>query len=203
MTLKEKILEAALRVFLTKGYAPASMNDIAVAANTSKGGIYHHFKNKENLFCSVMIMLYSKLNQFLERKVKNLTELYDILEYFFTSSKEIIDYLNQLAGSKDIAEYNYHILMLEAFKHLPNSAADIDNFHNNYTNAISELFKEAQAKGIIRKDLDPNTLALESHALIEGLFLVNVTDKTSDVDEKGEKIFKEYWKKITTQEECL
>ena len=190
-------------MFLTKGYAPASMNDIAVAAQTSKGGIYHHFQNKEDLFSNVMTMLYSKLNEFLEEKVKDLTELHDILEFFFTSSKAIIDYLNQLAGSKDIAEYNYHILMLEAVKHLPQRTADIDNFHKEYTDEICELFKVAQANDIIRNDLDPQTLALESHALIEGLFLINITDKASEIDEKGRKIFKEYWKKISTQKECL
>lgn len=201
MTLKEKILEAALRVFLTKGYTPASMNDIAEAAKTSKGGIYHHFKNKEELFHHVMIMLYDKMSIYIDEKMKNLTSIFDVLKYFFSSSQEIIDYLNQLAGNSDIAEYNYHILMLEAIKHIPDSTKDIDTIHNRYIETLVQMYRDSQDKGEIRKDLDPEVLAIEAHALFEGLFLVNVTDKSGNPTNRGERIFKEYWKKISTSKE--
>ena len=36
-----------------KGYAGTSLKDIAVTAKVSKGGLYHHFSNKEDLFFAV------------------------------------------------------------------------------------------------------------------------------------------------------
>ena len=198
MTLKDRILEASLRVFLTKGYEPASMNDIALSAQTSKGGMYHHFKNKEDLFRNVMTMLYMKLGNYLEAKVAKYSNVRQILKYFFTSSQEIIDFLNSLAGSNDIAEYNYHILMLEAIKHMPDTAQEMDLIHKEYTEMIAIFLKEAQKNGEIRKDIDCDILSLQIHAMIEGLFLVNITEKATKIDEKGKKIFEEFWKIIST-----
>ena len=50
MTLKEKIVIEALRQFSTKGFLATSTAEIIQAAGTSKGGLYNHFKNKEQLF---------------------------------------------------------------------------------------------------------------------------------------------------------
>lgn len=45
-----QILDAALRVFSEKGFAASRIDDIAAAAGLSKGGIYTHFKSKEEIF---------------------------------------------------------------------------------------------------------------------------------------------------------
>lgn len=49
-TRSAQILDAALQVFADKGYAAARIDDIAAAAGLSKGGIYTHFKSKEEIF---------------------------------------------------------------------------------------------------------------------------------------------------------
>jgi TetR/AcrR family transcriptional repressor of nem operon len=54
MTLKEKIVFEALRQFSTKGFMATSTADIIHAAGTSKGGLYNHFKNKEQLFLEAL-----------------------------------------------------------------------------------------------------------------------------------------------------
>lgn len=41
---------AALDTFYTKGVARASLNEIAQAAGVTRGALYWHFKNKEDLF---------------------------------------------------------------------------------------------------------------------------------------------------------
>ncbi|BCG60337.1 TetR/AcrR family transcriptional regulator [Paenibacillus sp. URB8-2] len=47
---KETILLHAKALFSQKGYKGVSISDICAAAGLSKGSIYHHFKNKEDLF---------------------------------------------------------------------------------------------------------------------------------------------------------
>jgi AcrR family transcriptional regulator len=49
-----EILDAALKVFATKGYAAARMDDIALAAGCTKGTIYLYFENKEAVFKSLV-----------------------------------------------------------------------------------------------------------------------------------------------------
>jgi len=48
------ILEAAEVLFAQKGFDAVSMSAIAKLANTSKPNIYHHFKNKNDLYLAVM-----------------------------------------------------------------------------------------------------------------------------------------------------
>ncbi len=48
------ILEAAECLFADKGFDAVSMSAIAKLANTSKPNIYHHFKNKNDLYLSIM-----------------------------------------------------------------------------------------------------------------------------------------------------
>src|SRR5688500_12124271 len=47
---RHRILDTAARVFLKKGTARTSLDDIAAAAGVTRGAIYWHFKNKIDLF---------------------------------------------------------------------------------------------------------------------------------------------------------
>lgn len=51
---REQILDAALSVFGARGYQKATTKDIADAAGISPGLIYHYFKDKEDLFRSLL-----------------------------------------------------------------------------------------------------------------------------------------------------
>lgn len=46
---KSKLLDAALRVIRTKGYAAATVDDICREAGVSKGSFFHYFPDKEAL----------------------------------------------------------------------------------------------------------------------------------------------------------
>lgn len=52
--LRDRILQAALGMFALKGFDDTSMEDIALAIGCSKGGLYYHFHDKEQLFASVV-----------------------------------------------------------------------------------------------------------------------------------------------------
>ncbi|MFF6778393.1 TetR/AcrR family transcriptional regulator [Streptomyces sp. NPDC012637] len=51
----QSILEAATEVFLSKGYAGTSMDDIARLAAVSKQTVYKHFADKEKLFAEIVL----------------------------------------------------------------------------------------------------------------------------------------------------
>ncbi|MDQ3270936.1 MAG: TetR/AcrR family transcriptional regulator [Pseudomonadota bacterium] len=46
VTTKDKLLDAATRVFLAHGFAAASMDMVRVEAGVSNGSLYHHFPTK-------------------------------------------------------------------------------------------------------------------------------------------------------------
>lgn len=51
--VEEKIIISARKQFAKNGYALTSMDEIAKSANVSKGGLYHHFSSKEELFLAL------------------------------------------------------------------------------------------------------------------------------------------------------
>jgi len=71
---RERILDAAFHAFATRGYRDTAVDDIAGAAETSKGGIYFHFPNKESIFRELMETTADKLIGRVERAVALETE---------------------------------------------------------------------------------------------------------------------------------
>ena len=66
---RERILDAAFTTFAGRGYRDASMDEIAAAAETSKGGVYFHFSTKESIFRELMRTTADKLVGKVERAV--------------------------------------------------------------------------------------------------------------------------------------
>lgn len=62
---RERILDAALDIFSTKGYHDTRVDDIVELSSTSKGSVYFHYPNKEKLF----LALVDKFADLLERRV--------------------------------------------------------------------------------------------------------------------------------------
>lgn len=51
---RERILETAASVFQEKGYSNTSMRDIATLSGIGLANIYNYFKNKDELFCTIV-----------------------------------------------------------------------------------------------------------------------------------------------------
>lgn len=65
----ERILDAATRVFATKGYHGTLVDEIAAEADTSKGGVYFHFPNKQAIFLALFDRLSAMLRERIEAAV--------------------------------------------------------------------------------------------------------------------------------------
>ncbi len=51
---RSKIIEAAIKLFSTRGFNAASVDDICKEAGISKGAFYHHFESKQLLFLALL-----------------------------------------------------------------------------------------------------------------------------------------------------
>lgn len=70
-----RILEAAFRLFMEKGYEHTSIQDIIDnLGGLSKGAIYHHFKSKEDILVAVTDKMTEESNQMLA-EIRDRTDL--------------------------------------------------------------------------------------------------------------------------------
>lgn len=64
---RQRILEASVAVFSRKGYRDTLVDEIAAEADTSKGGVYFHFPNKQAIFRALLermgALLLSKIEE--------------------------------------------------------------------------------------------------------------------------------------------
>lgn len=65
-------MDAAKKVFDTKGYLKATMDEIALEAEVTKPTIYLYFKAKDDLFFTLMLPLIDDIGQELAKVEKNL-----------------------------------------------------------------------------------------------------------------------------------
>jgi len=65
----QRILDAAVQVFSTKGYHGTLVDEIAAEAETSKGGVYFHFPNKQAIFLALLDRLAHMLRERVEAAV--------------------------------------------------------------------------------------------------------------------------------------
>lgn len=57
----DRILEAAAQLFANRGFAEVSLDDVARAAEVTRGAVYHHYRNKAGLFEAVAERLQSEV----------------------------------------------------------------------------------------------------------------------------------------------
>jgi TetR/AcrR family fatty acid metabolism transcriptional regulator len=66
---RERILEAAERLFAEKGFHETAMDEIVRASKVSKGGVYFHFPSKEELFFALLDKLADALQREVQREI--------------------------------------------------------------------------------------------------------------------------------------
>jgi AcrR family transcriptional regulator len=70
----QRILDAAAEVFSVKGYHGTLVDEIAAEADTSKGGVYFHFPNKQAIFLALLDRLADLLRERIEAAVSSREE---------------------------------------------------------------------------------------------------------------------------------
>jgi AcrR family transcriptional regulator len=147
------ILKAAEHVFATKGYHKAAISDIAQEAQYAVGTIYLYFKNKQELYLTLV-----------EKKAQNLISNVKEKVGQVNGAKEKIKVLveQQLSYFEENEDF-FRIYFSErgglrwTIKDKISRQA-VDKFLK-YLDYIAGLIKEAQHQGIINKQLEAKRIA--------------------------------------------
>jgi AcrR family transcriptional regulator len=67
---RARLLEAAARVYAARGFAGATLDDVAEEAGLTKGAVYGHFGSKDNLLAALM-------DEYLAREIAEQIGLFD------------------------------------------------------------------------------------------------------------------------------
>lgn len=162
---REEILNAATQVFLEKGVAKSTLDEIAAAAGVTRGAIYWHFKNKVEIFDALHERLHRPLAdlimgdiekdhpepliQLRDLCVKLLIDIendqqrQDALSVFLLKC----DYSGELAGAKE----RYKCKKEESFE------------------LFRRYFEKAKKIGKLPADADPEFLTMAVNCFMKGI----------------------------------
>ncbi len=133
----ETILQAALEVFVEKGF-DVSMDEIAVSAGMSKGGLYHHFQNKDAILLATAIQL-AHSHDDLIAEVARADRIQEGLKDFIKSYLEL-----WLAKEK---EFQFFMIALGKAVRAKQMTEAFQVHHNECIQACGELYRLGVEKG--------------------------------------------------------
>jgi TetR/AcrR family fatty acid metabolism transcriptional regulator len=136
---RERILDAALRVFSRKGYHEAGVDEIATSSGTSKGGVYFHFPGKQQLF---MALLDRSANRLLEKVETAMARERDPID---RADAALITLLSTFARHRPLAR----LFMVEALGAGPDFHRRVLELHERFSGLIRQHLDEAIALGVI------------------------------------------------------
>jgi len=195
---KKQIAKAALQLFLQNGYERTSLNQIAARVGITKPAIYHHFRNKDELFHEVLSLFFQEMGKWSKARFEACKDVKDLLGSFFEMLTGFRETANRLLGKqKGRAQYSFLEVLLSACKKDPSIRQRMEQGFIQTRNFLKGELLKAQKKGQIRKDIDCETLAFQIHALIEGTGLIGYIDKSVDGESMGKKMFENTWKMVS------
>ena len=173
---KSRITKAAVMVFAHKGYANATVADIAARAEIGKGTIYEYFASKEDLFFAVfewfkmqtgsaakvnIAVLGGSAAKRLEAFSDSLMEMWQEIEEVFTLTMEF------WAASSSSQ-------MQDRFK------ANFRSMYQEFRGIVKSLVQEGIRRGEFRSDINPESVAAALVGAWDALFLQAWFDQDFD-----------------------
>jgi AcrR family transcriptional regulator len=172
---RQQIMVAAKRVFVEKGFAGATMEDIAREAELSAGTLYLYFKNKNELYASLTLRVLQYLNIRLEH-LNNDTES-DLRSKISNIKNALLDVYE---FDPLILRNLFHLQSSEVLKNLSSELIDdIRIIGRNALEKLAGLFQQGIQQGICSHH-QPTAIADVVWALFSGVVLWETSKSTID-----------------------
>jgi AcrR family transcriptional regulator len=145
---RQRIIEAAALVFRRRGYAQATLSEIAVEAGTQAGSLYYHFNSREELVEEVLMQSSRRLSEAVTTALATLPPEADAFDRFVTMvHTHVLIVLER--DDFGIAYQKIHDQVTDEMR------ANISRAPRAFARLWTNVFMEAVKEGFIRADYDP------------------------------------------------
>jgi AcrR family transcriptional regulator len=164
---RQAIIEAAEKVFFTKGIEPATMDDVAEEAELSKGTLYLYFKNKDDLLHAIvhrgLHILYTRFEKVAAGPELGIEKLQAI-------GKAYIGFFQEDRNHFDIMMHkDPNQIELDDIEENPNIACCKETGDRIFS-LLVKVVETGIADGSVRPDLEPLKLAITLWGQLSGVF---------------------------------
>lgn len=172
---RSRILDAAERVFHEKGVAHAGLEEIAAAAEVTRGAIYWHFKDKAELFDAMMQRVVLPAEEMLERAERGAGD--DPLRLLRRATVEVLLRTARDPRMQRVFEIAYH--KCEYVGDAVGVRARHIASQKECLRTIEAGFRECVRGGHLPAAVNPKVAAVGAMSLVSGLIANWVLDRSS------------------------
>ncbi len=170
---KEKIVEAARKVFSKYGYNKTTLDDIGNIVGMRKNSLYHYFSSKEEIFSFIINCEADLYFKYIYEEIAKYKSAKDEIKILIENGIKF--------GRKRLNLYNATVAARMEIFHL------VENFHKQFVNKQYEIVRKLLREGIKNKEFVKHN----SNKLAEDLVdMVNSIEEHIYIS-SGAKYFKE------------
>ncbi|WP_078381612.1 TetR/AcrR family transcriptional regulator [Sutcliffiella halmapala] len=192
VSTSDKIKKSALQLFAQKGYYATSLNDVAEMVGIKKPSLYAHFKNKDDLYKTIIIELMEVFTTSISLSKEEFAE-HSTREQLLLIVKKMVDFWKDeelgllYKRSMLFPEEKFQDLIREQFVQ-----SEVYT-----TNILEKIFSNAlKNQQISNQPIQPLIDAF--YCLIDGLFVQRFFYPLNEYEQKVIHAFDHYWKGIET-----
>lgn len=178
---KQEILDKAFEIFSTKGYSQTSMDDIVRYSGISKGGLYTHFKSKEEILLTIAEKRFLLRND----RVRQMADIESASEKIILYLRWALEGLQNESTQKEIC---FTIEFWSIFSKDPSKSEVSQVRYNKFQRDLERLLLEGVQKGEFRQDLDTKSAV---YLILTSLDGIGFTDAVMGI-KLSESVISEY-----------
>lgn len=166
---KQNLMRVALTVFNKKGYANTRLEDIAKAADVTRGAIYHHFGSKAELFKEIALQNKHNMNQIIEKRVGRLID--NPAEALYGTLVAVFNKLENDPFFRDFEELRIKTSMVDDLEPLKKI---LDTELEFGAKKLTDALYKFEELGKLDKNINKQALVISVISSISGLMFLHV-----------------------------
>ena len=151
---RARLLKTALSVFSAKGYAAATLDDVAKAAKVTRGAIYWHFKSKADLYNTLVQEFSARGAAVVQQAVAEGGTLVEILRRVFVRQCALIEEDKEARAVMELALFKTGL----SPELQPGRRKQLEA-GNALVEGIAAAMQQGIAQSVLRDDLSPVDMA--------------------------------------------
>ncbi len=198
---KDEIIRHTLKLISQKGYDGFSVEELTIAAGCSKGIVFYHFTDRNNLIMEAFTTFLRYYGRLAEARLQNekkaakmlrvLTKVLTTPEVFIFESGDSTSLMLDAADFPRIIVNFYYLCMKSE------AAANMQKeIYREYFKGIRQIIKHGIKKGEFKPEEDIEEIIIGYSAIIDGLLLYKSLGTEFYSNESADNILKNYWKRV-------
>ncbi len=192
---RKKILFEAFKLFLSRGYRNVSLNDVVHTVGVTKGGFYHYFKSKDELYIEVInTYFFSLFDRYMEMLQPSRGSVKERLWSVFSEIYAVYDEMIALVGEENFRGMT--AILFSGLKRFDFILRRLKELYTEIMDALERIIEEGKKRGELRREVDAHASAFGAIALGEGTMILWIINLDGGRKDLPKRLFENYWRGI-------